>query len=78
MDVEVAQCAAGPRAQKYAHDSTHEREGHALGNHLADEAGPASPQRGANGHLTLAHCGAHQNQVRDIHAGQQKNHSGKG
>ena len=50
------------------------RERHAFGQHLADEASPSRPQRGADGNLLLPRRGPRQQQVGEIRTDNQHHH----
>ena len=53
-------------------DATHHRQRHALGQQLPDDASAAGADGRAQRHFTLARRGAHQQQVRDVGAGDEQ------
>ena len=63
---------ARPKAEQHAQDAPGDGEQDAFGEELADDAGAAGSQGGADGKLALAAGGAHQQQVGHVGAGDQQ------
>ena len=68
--------AADPLTDDVARESAEARKQQALGDHLPDEPPAARAERRANGHLALPRRRAHEQQVRDVHAGEQQHEPG--
>ena len=66
------QRSKGAPGQEQPDDGPQERQQHALGEQLADDARPAGPHGGPDGDLPAAGGRARQQQVRDVGAGDEK------
>ena len=75
--VDRQQRADAEHAEPESEDATHHRQRHALGEQLPDDAPAAGADGGSQGNFTLAGRGTHQQQVRDVGAGNEQ-HEGDG
>ena len=60
------------KAEQQAQEASGDGEQDTFGEQLADDAGAAGSQGGADGKLALAACGAHQQQIGHVGAGDQQ------
>ena len=70
--VDRQQRANAEKSHDEAEDASGEGQQHALGQQLPDDAAAARADRGTNGDLTPSARRAHQQQVRDVGAGDQQ------
>ena len=75
--VDRQQRADAEHAEAESEDATHHRQRHAFGQQLPDDASAAGADGGSQGNFTLAGRGTHQQQVRDVGAGNEQ-HEGDG